>query len=123
MDRLDTHNNFIKHRLYRQHVTPEEDAHFKDLDKIGRDLSKTILVDNSPYNFKLHPFNGLYIKTWKNDIFDQQLFGLAHLLLSLEEAGFEDIRTAVELIKNELDINEINSLENPYSELSVKKIQ
>jgi CTD small phosphatase-like protein 2 len=39
------------HRLYRQHTTPHEDFAIKDLYNLGRDLSKTIIIDNLAENF------------------------------------------------------------------------
>lgn len=121
LDRLDIHNNLIKHRLYRQHITPEEDSHYKDLNKLGRDLAKTILVDNTPHNYKLHPNNGLYLRTWCNDIFDQQLLGLTDLLIKIEEEGYDDVRKSIELVKNQLNNMDINLLENPYKMITLNK--
>merc|ERR1711934_1052014 len=41
----------IKYRLYRQHALPHGPVFVKDLSRIGRDLSKTIIVDNVAENF------------------------------------------------------------------------
>jgi len=38
-----------------------ENSYVKDISKIGRDLNKTIIVDNMAENFKLQPDNGIYI--------------------------------------------------------------
>jgi len=43
----------IKYRLYRQHASPHGRVFVKDLSRIGRDLSKTIIVDNIAENFQL----------------------------------------------------------------------
>jgi CTD small phosphatase-like protein 2 len=43
----------ISHRLYRQHALPCREFYIKDLSLIGRDLSKTIIVDNISENFLL----------------------------------------------------------------------
>lgn len=53
----------------------------KDLSRIGRDLSKVIIVDNVGENFQLQPENGILIKTWMNDMNDRALYELRHLLL------------------------------------------
>ncbi len=43
----------IKHRLYRQHGLPFKGYYLKDLSRLGRDLDKTIIVDNIAENFAL----------------------------------------------------------------------
>ena len=41
----------ITYRLYRQHALPHGPVFVKDLSRIGRDLSKCIIVDNVAENF------------------------------------------------------------------------
>lgn len=44
----------ISHRLYRQHALPSQSGFYvKDLSRIGRDISRTIIVDNIAENFQL----------------------------------------------------------------------
>ncbi len=69
---LDMDNNIIKYRLYRQHTTILGMSIYKDLSKLGRDLSRVIIIDNLKENFKIQPNNGIFIKTWTNDINDVQ---------------------------------------------------
>lgn len=57
-------SNFISHRLYRQHALPFNGYYVKDLSRIGRDLSKTLIVDNIAENYQIQPNNGIFIKTW-----------------------------------------------------------
>ena len=52
----------------------------KDLSRIGRDLSRTIIVDNVAENFQLQPDNGIFIKSWFDDMSDTALSELAPLL-------------------------------------------
>ena len=54
----------ISHRLYREHTRIEDYVSIKDLGMIGRDLSKSIIIDNIASNFKLQPRNGVAISTW-----------------------------------------------------------
>lgn len=58
----------------------------KDLSRIGRQLTKTIIVDNIAENFALQPANGILIKTWISDPKDTSLFELAPLLLKVVES-------------------------------------
>lgn len=58
----------IAHRLYRQHAIPSASGYYvKDLSRIGRDLNRTIIVDNLAENFQLQPENGIFIKSWFTD--------------------------------------------------------
>lgn len=45
--------HFIDHRLYRDHTIQCMDVFIKDLSNLGRDLDKTIIVDNITENFLL----------------------------------------------------------------------
>jgi len=53
----------------------------KDLSKLGRDLSKTLIVDNLPENFRMQPDNGIAIKAWYDDHEDNALLELAPVLI------------------------------------------
>ena len=79
LDQLDINHN-IKHRLYRQYAVPYNGNYIKDLSRIGRSLSKMIIVDNLAENFQLQPENGIMIKTWIGDPEDTALFELGPLL-------------------------------------------
>ena len=46
-----TSSKVIAHRFYRQHALPFGGFYVKDLSRIGRDISKTIIVDNIAENF------------------------------------------------------------------------
>lgn len=43
-------------------------------------MSKILIIDNLPENFKFQPNNGLYIKTWTEDMADEWLVSLAKIL-------------------------------------------
>ena len=42
----------IDHRLYRHHCDYDDGVYVKDLNRLGRDIKKTIIVDNIRDNFE-----------------------------------------------------------------------
>ena len=70
----------ISFRLYRQHAIPAGNYYIKDLSRIGRDLSKVIIVDNVAENFQVQPDNGILIRSWFDDPSDNALMELLPLL-------------------------------------------
>jgi len=46
-------NNYFVHRLYRNHCTQKDGMYMKDLSLLGRDVKKTIIIDNLFESFYL----------------------------------------------------------------------
>ena len=97
---LDCKDN-IDHKLYRQHTDLIDGTNVKDLSKVGRDLSKIIIIDNIEDNYKLQPNNGLNICDFEGDETDNELIFLLQDLLNIVKKPGLDVR-------NELDEVRIN---------------
>jgi CTD small phosphatase-like protein 2 len=83
IDAIERNRLYFDYRFYRQHTFVENGEFIKDITKIGRDISKTIIVDNMPQNFRLQKENGIFIKTfYGHDTEDTALFDLATILVS-----------------------------------------
>lgn len=97
---LDKDRKCIMHRLYRQHtLVTDEGIYLKDLSRLGRDLSKTLIIDNIAENFELQEENGIEIKTWTGEPMDNELETLSLFLKGLADARVKDVRPYIRLYK------------------------
>jgi len=99
VDNIDS-DKCITHRLYRRHTVFKDAIYVKDLSLLGRDLSKTLIIDNLYESFISQPYNGILIKSWYDDMEDTELLTLLPFLKGLVEDKVEDIREILKSIMN-----------------------
>lgn len=92
-------SGYISHRLYRDHTKCKHGVYIKDLSKLGRDISKCIIVDNIEENFQAQPDNGIPIKGWYHDSSDRELEKYANFLRDLAIKRVKDVRPEVKQFK------------------------
>jgi len=92
-------NKVINYKLYRKHTEQINGVFIKDLSKLGRDLSKILIVDNNKDNFSLQPENGLHICSFIGDQNDDELYNLSSDLMKIVECKKNDIRPVIKEIK------------------------
>ncbi|CAM9853539.1 unnamed protein product, partial [Heterosigma akashiwo] len=94
LDRLDPGGQLVEHRLFRGACLPVGRLFLKDLALLGRDLRRTVLVDDAPHAYALQPDNGVPILGWRGErADDDELRKLLPFLDGL--AGAEDVRPVV----------------------------
>lgn len=55
----------------------------QDLSQLGRPMSGTIILDNSPASYIFHPNNAVPVSSWFNDPHDTELTDLCPFLADL----------------------------------------
>ncbi|CAI9533398.1 unnamed protein product, partial [Staurois parvus] len=63
-------------RLFRESCAFHRGNYVKDLSRLGRDLNKLIIIDNSPASYIFHPDNAVPVISWFDDMSDTELLDL-----------------------------------------------
>ncbi|KAJ6233909.1 nuclear lim interactor-interacting factor-related [Anaeramoeba flamelloides] len=75
LDKLDPNNELISHRLYRDSCTEVESyTYVKDLSLLGRDLNRTLIIDDLPSSYSLQPQNAIPIERFCGNSSDSSFF-------------------------------------------------
>ena len=102
IDAIEQKGTKFDFRLYRIHTIIKGNDFVKDLSRLGRDLSRTIIVDNMEQNYKLQPYNGITIRPfWGKDTNDMALFDLLTILIKIVKMDM-DVRDGIRYFKEEI---------------------
>ena len=96
LDQLDTHH-VVHHRLFRESCYNHQGNYVKDLSQVGRDLQKTIIIDNSPTSYIFHPQHAVPISSWFSDAHDNELLDLIPVLEDLAESNVNDVSLVLDV--------------------------
>ncbi|CAL8255190.1 carboxy-terminal domain RNA polymerase II polypeptide A small phosphatase 2 [Gadus morhua] len=73
-------------RLFRESCVFHQGCYVKDLSRLGRDLRKTLILDNSPASYIFHPENAVPVLSWFDDVDDVELLNLLPVFEDLSQA-------------------------------------
>ena len=100
----------ISHRIYRQHTLRKKNYAIKNLNLIGREIEKTIIIDNIGENFEhTNPDNGLQIVSWYDDLDDTELDKYITFLKEMVLRKIPDVREVISKYRYDFD-SFVNSL-------------
>jgi CTD small phosphatase-like protein 2 len=121
LNSIDPDGTLIQFRLYRQHTSQRGPFYEKHLGDLGRDIAKTIIVDNMAENFAQQTENGILIKSWYNDPDDRVLAELIPILVEIAHEKVEDVRTVVVSMREQMKKQIAQGNPNPHLHLSIVK--
>jgi len=84
------------HRLFRESCVYDRGNYVKDLSKLGREMKRTIIIDNSPASYLFQPQNAIPCSSWFDDKNDTLLKGTC--LLKYHKKLLEKLHTFKQLI-------------------------
>ena len=103
LDKIEKNGKIFAKRLYRQHTILKNNIYIKDLSRLGRDLSKIIIVDNMPQNFSLQKENGILIKNFfGQEKYETTLNDLSNILLKIASNPNNDVRKELKKFREEI---------------------
>ncbi|XP_035268689.1 CTD (carboxy-terminal domain, RNA polymerase II, polypeptide A) small phosphatase-like a isoform X3 [Anguilla rostrata] len=84
-------------RLFRESCVFHRGNYVKDLSRLGRELSKVIIVDNSPASYIFHPENAVPVQSWFDDMTDTELLDLIPFFEALSKE--DDIYSVLQTLR------------------------
>ncbi len=113
IDFIENDEEFFSYRLYIENSTYLKDEYYKELSKVGRDIKKTIIIDNKK-NVRFKNENEILIKSFIKKDNDNQgidndyiLHNLIRILIKIAREKPNDIRKSLKKYKNEIE-NKVN---------------
>jgi len=92
LDLLDKHK-VVNERLFREACVNHKGNYVKDLGRMGRDIKRIIIIDNSPASYMFNPENAVPVESWFDDETDTELLDLIPTLEHLAKAS--DVRDEI----------------------------
>ena len=96
LDLLDP-NRVIRTRLFRESCVFYGGNYVKDMSLLNRDLSKSIIIDNSPSSYMFHPENAIDCTSFIDDPTDRELDHIGNFLIGIKD--YQDVRSTVNLCR------------------------
>lgn len=114
LDLLDPHKT-ISARLFRESCVYFEGSYVKDLSLLNRDVSQTIIVDNSAASYIFHPENAIDCSSFIDDPSDRELQQIASFLKGIKDV--KDVRGIAPMWKQWPKIPKVECVVFPSQEI------
>ena len=102
IDFIEIEEKYFDYRLYRENANYYNKSYYLDINKLGRDLKRIVVIDNH-FDYEN---NGILIESFidenENIKNDKILIYLSEMLINIANEGYDDIREGLKRYKNEL---------------------
>ncbi len=107
---IETKDKYFDYCLHKDNATYLNEEYFKDINKLGRNIKKTIIIDEVNNNLGINNDNTIYIKPFilnnQNDIIDKNndciLKNLSNVLIDIAKEEPDDVRKYLRMNKREI---------------------
>ena len=93
---------YFEYNLYKENCTYLNEEYYKDFNKLGRDIKRTIIIEDIDNNFGNKNDNTILIKSFNKNKNDFILKNLALILIQIAKDECDDIRKSLKMYKNEI---------------------
>ena len=102
IDFIEKEEKYFAYRLYRENANYYNKSYYLDINKLGRDIKRIVVIDNH-FDYEN---NGILIESFidenENIKNDKILIYLSEMLINIANEGYDDIREGLKRYKNEL---------------------
>ena len=103
LNSIEEKKTYFSYKFYREHAIIQGNNLIKDISRLGRDMSKILLIDNMSLNFQHNKENGILIYPFYNENYlDTSLIELKKILIKIYFKNYDDIREAIKDFENEI---------------------
>ena len=105
---IESNEKYFDYCLHKDNATYLNEEYYKDINKIGRNVKKTIIIDDKNNNLGIEDENTIFIKSFiinENDNEnenDNVLNNLSSILISIAKEQPHDIRKSLRMYKKKL---------------------
>jgi hypothetical protein len=101
IDFIEKEEKYFAYRLYRENANYYNKSYYLDINKLGRDIKRIVVIDNH-FDYEN---NGILIESFidenENIKNDKILIYLSEMLINIANEGYDDIREGLKIYKNE----------------------
>ena len=104
IEAIESNKKYFCFKFFIEHCIILNNYLIKDISRIGIDLDKIIIIDNMPNNYLLQEKNGIHIKSFWGEEYennDKKLLYLKDILIRISEHG-GDVRNIIEKYKEDI---------------------